>query len=146
MPRQVVTVHGIDSDGNWQERVEAVLAPHFECIGIKYTNYRRFGALRLSFGSVGLVCLAIILLFCFAFQAVSGNVVAALALMAAASLVAAFGFLLARWRRSNTLRQFKEQLDQRVEFAGCPHLIAHSFGTFLAGNAVMKFPSLKLIV
>ena len=58
MPKQVVLVHGIDTAGNWQDRVEGVLTPHFDCVKIKYRDYRRFGALRLSFGSIRLVLLA----------------------------------------------------------------------------------------
>lgn len=44
----VITVHGINSDGEWQNAVEKVLAPHCECRHFRYRDYRYFGfALQL---------------------------------------------------------------------------------------------------
>jgi hypothetical protein len=144
MPKQVVTVHGIDTEGSWQDRIEAVLAPHFECVKIKHGGYRRFGALRLSFGSVWLALPALVLLlWCDAELLFFRRHAMALVAMSLLLAVAVSGLLLANRTRSGALNDFKEQLDSQVTFAGSPHLIAHSFGTFLAGNGVAKFPSLR---
>lgn len=49
----VITVHGINSDGEWQNAVEKVLAPHCKCRHFRYRDYRYFGfALQL----IGPVC------------------------------------------------------------------------------------------
>ncbi len=48
-PQFVVTVHGINSDGEWQKEVHSVLERHFRCVGYRYRTYRYFGfALPIS--------------------------------------------------------------------------------------------------
>jgi pimeloyl-ACP methyl ester carboxylesterase len=144
MPRQVVTVHGIDTDGSWQDQIEAVLAPHFESVKIKHDHYRHFGAVRLSLGSVWLVLPAVCLSLWWAAEVLFfRRLPMALTAMFLLSALAVSGLLIARRRRSRALNEFKARLDSRVGFAGSPHLIAHSFGTFLAANSLVKFPSLR---
>jgi pimeloyl-ACP methyl ester carboxylesterase len=144
MPKHVVTVHGIDTDGSWQDRVEAVLTPHFECVKIRHEDYRRFGAIRLSFGSAWLALFAVGLsLLCVVAQLFFCSRILALCAISLLLAVVAFGVVLAKRKRSSALNEFKEQVDSRVAFAIAPHLIAHSFGTFLAGNSLLKFPSLR---
>lgn len=46
----VITVHGINSDGEWQDLVEPILEPHCHCEPIRYRAYRCFGALRQFVG------------------------------------------------------------------------------------------------
>src|SRR5436190_15428213 len=43
----ILTIHGIDTDGQWQETIKHVLEPHFNCQSITYRHYRCFGALKL---------------------------------------------------------------------------------------------------
>ena len=45
--RQVLLVHGINSNGDWQDAVEHVLDPHFEVVKIRYWQYRWLGAFKL---------------------------------------------------------------------------------------------------
>src|ERR1700690_583033 len=46
---KIVTVHGINTKGEWQDKVEGVLKPHFECVHIRYPHYRHLGASQLIF-------------------------------------------------------------------------------------------------
>lgn len=144
MPKYVVTIHGIDTAGNWQEQVEQVFTPHFECIGIKYPDYRRFGASTLAFGSVWLLWLAVSAIgLSFAAFVLRHEALAFLG-VTCVILVGITSFFLARHKRSLVLNRFKSELDERVPFGASPHLIAHSFGTFLTGRALKKFPNVKL--
>src|SRR6266478_6534067 len=43
---RVLTIHGIESSGDWQEDARA-FAPHFACKTIKYPHYRWLGPLML---------------------------------------------------------------------------------------------------
>jgi pimeloyl-ACP methyl ester carboxylesterase len=47
---RILTIHGICTLGEWQEEVEQEFAPFFECIPLKYPQYRRWGALKVVFG------------------------------------------------------------------------------------------------
>ena len=48
--RYILTIHGICTPGEWQENVQYVLEPHFQCVSIKYPHFRdRLAPLRLIF-------------------------------------------------------------------------------------------------
>lgn len=45
----VITVHGINSDGEWQEQIESVIGPFCECRMYRYRDYRYAGFLLQFF-------------------------------------------------------------------------------------------------
>jgi AcrR family transcriptional regulator len=45
--RQVLLVHGINSNGKWQNDVGRVLEPHFQVVKVKYWQYRWLGGMKL---------------------------------------------------------------------------------------------------
>lgn len=143
MLRKLVSIHGINSAAPWQEQIERVFAPHFDVITIRYKDYRRFGASRLAFGSawflllVPLAIATVVLGFLFRSTAVAWS---AAVLLGFAFVIAA---CLASSRRSKVLNNFKTELDERIPTGDSPHLIAHSFGTFLAAHALLKFPNVS---
>jgi pimeloyl-ACP methyl ester carboxylesterase len=48
MARIVFTIHGINSDERtWHDRVSRVLEPHFQCLPLPHTPFRRFGWLKI---------------------------------------------------------------------------------------------------
>ena len=70
----VLTAHGINSGGEWQESVESTLHPHFEFRHYKYGDYRVAGFLRQYISlRLGLCALAVLSLF--AWKLLEGNVV-----------------------------------------------------------------------
>jgi hypothetical protein len=139
MPKRVVTIHGIDTVGSWQEEVERVLTPHFECVHIKYPDYQHFEAVRLVFGSVWLLFLAVTALALCVAGLVLGNEAVVIAALGCLLLAAILTFLVARRKRSLVLNRFKAELETRAPLGDPPHLVAHS-GTFLAANVLLRFP------
>ena len=68
MRERLLTVHGIWAKGAWQEEVARVFAPHFDCISVKYPQYRMLGPLNLvlePFGSAWAFAVGIAHLACF---------------------------------------------------------------------------------
>jgi pimeloyl-ACP methyl ester carboxylesterase len=138
--QRLVTIHGIDSTGAWQEAIRPVFDPHFTYVAIKYNTYRPLGWLKLAFEPLvlllgGLTCVALAIL----------GVVRGVGFLASAALVviAAYGGALVR--RRTTVRLIKAKLDAATG-AGLPpsaHLIAHSFGTFLSMRTLEKFPNVR---
>lgn len=49
LPQPVITVHGIWTEGRWQQEIAPVLYPHFEPTSVKYGAYRFLGPLDLVF-------------------------------------------------------------------------------------------------
>jgi len=50
MKKRLITLHGISTNGEWQERVEEVFSPHFDYMPIKYPEYRHFGGAKVILG------------------------------------------------------------------------------------------------
>lgn len=46
--RKVILIHGINSTGEWQEQVESLLSPHFECVVFKYSEFQKAGAVKAA--------------------------------------------------------------------------------------------------
>jgi hypothetical protein len=47
MSKKVITIHGINTRGGWQDSIKTALEPHFECIAIKYRDYRWLGETKI---------------------------------------------------------------------------------------------------
>lgn len=94
--RVVATIHGINSDGDWQKEVGRVLEPHFRHIPLHYEQFRRLGWPRILSGRL----------------------------------------------RRQALESVVRQFSQEVVAGDRPHLIAHSFGTWIAAQ-LMKRPGVS---
>lgn len=46
----VFTIHGINSDGEWQDHVQRILEPHFRCVPLRYRHFRRLGWIKALMG------------------------------------------------------------------------------------------------
>jgi pimeloyl-ACP methyl ester carboxylesterase len=138
MPRpSVLLIHGIASDGAWHDTVADALEPHFRCVFVKYPHYLRLGWLKVPSLS-WLLALPI---------------AAALLAEAAGSRLGLYGWpallamLLAvgawEWlRRRAALNLLRRRYDAIERRAGAPHVIAHSFGTYLAGR-LLRLPYVR---
>src|SRR5689334_18491935 len=118
MPKKLITIHGINTKGEWQEDVGEVLGPHFECSSIKYPDYRWFGETKILLEPRVLV-LGMILSFWLSTGPIS------LVLYVAATLMIAM--LVSGLIRIRTLRSVKEEVDRLTATGRPPHVIAHSF-------------------
>src|SRR5712691_5829960 len=129
MRDRVITIHGVCSSGKWQDDIGAVLEPHFEHVPIRYDDYRSLGRVKLVFEpSILLVAAALIPLYKFLNVGAIGPTLALVLLAHVGSYV----------RRRRLLNAFKRHIDPSICFGGQPHLIAHSFGTFVALKSLKR--------
>jgi hypothetical protein len=138
--QQVITIHGINSDGQWQTEIRRALEPHFDCRDIKYGEYRNLGLLTLMFEPRILLALLVVT-YAFAFLgALHGP-----ALFIIPLLFLPFAFYFARRQRHKTLERFEKDLSNRaLEWSyPRPHVIAHCFGTYLTGWALLHSAGLR---
>ena len=136
--RHVLFVHGINSDGSWQNEVARVLRPHFEPVPIKYAHYRRLGALKLVLDP----WVGIVLAPGFYFLGTGFGLPKWAA--AVAGVVGAFlaSYFAAPLRRELARKSWMKQASRYLEF-GRPHIIAHSFGTYLSIWALKSIPAAR---
>jgi len=133
--KKVITVHGINTRGEWQEQIKAVLEPHFQCVSIKYKTYRRLGETKIVVDPI--VCVVgVVMSLYFRHRAVS------LALCLIATLLAAM--LLSYWRRMQTLRAVRVDFNDHLSTGKAPHVIAHSLGTYFLGRLIAQFPDTRV--
>ena len=133
--KQLVTIHGINTEGLWQEEITAVLSPHFKCVPYKYRSYRWLGFIRQLVGLYSLLIMVFGLLF-WAIGILGGY---SIWLPLILCILCAFGIFEARWGRDKAIKGFRKMLDEHVNFTGKPHLIAHSFGTYLTGGILRRY-------
>lgn len=138
---RVLTIHGIESSGDWQEDIARAFAPHFACKTIKYPHYRWLGPLKLLLEPYVLLFLGAIAA-AFLYR-VNRSALMGWAVLAALLLIA---YCASYWRRSCA---FKRVLNQVSPYARADdqmetHLIAHSLGTYLMGLALRKRANIHL--
>jgi pimeloyl-ACP methyl ester carboxylesterase len=96
MPRSrrvIVTLHGINSTGAWQDEVAKVFEPHFRCVSLRYPHFLRLGWLKIF----------------------------------------------NPWLRRKALKTVAQQFSAEIVVAGVrPHLVAHSFGTWIAAQLIKR--------
>lgn len=133
--QEVILIHGINTAGEWQAVVEEVLAPHFCCVPVKYHDYRRFGAVKQLLGPWSGVALTLWIagMFVFGLGGIGWAWCVAIVLMVL-TLLEAFV------RRRISWNRVKRQLDSECSIGLRPHLISHSFGTWLTGRILRVFP------
>ena len=138
----LVTIHGVNSDGEirWQDTIGAVLKPHFNCVHIRYNDYnKKIGLVKAVFEPILLIAtiLAIVsALICFSREQYNGGIslsVLSIILLASSARVSH----LSRKKRVDWL---KGELDAKLPAFTAPYVIAHSFGTYLIGAVIKKFP------
>jgi len=138
--KHVVTVHGINSKGQWQERAEQVLAPHFSCINVKYAHYRSFGFLKVIVEPWILIPVLLLLLILSMTNMIHWTWGIWSVLLSGLLIVS---HLFTYVRRELALRIIKTQIDSKCPPGERPHVIAHSFGTFLIGSLMKRFPDIQ---
>jgi hypothetical protein len=129
---RVLTIHGIESSGDWQEDIARAFAPHFECKTIKYPHYRWVGPVKLllepyAFLLFGVICAVVL------FRVNPSSRVGWLTL----AMLFFIAYLATYWRRSCAFNHVLQQVSNyaRPDDQSETHLIAHSLGTFLMGRA-----------
>lgn len=134
--RRILTVHGINTDGKWQEDVKFVLEPHFQCKAVRYPHYRRFGALKLILEPWVLALAVGSVLLGWWLRYLSYPL---LWLLGAVVVSIASSFV----RRDRAHKCYFDQV-KGWEYEKAPHLIAHSMGTYLSARTIRKHAWFKL--
>ena len=129
----VVTIHGV-CPGPWQSTVRRVLAPHFECVTICYPDYScsRGGAVKaIVHPAFLLAAVALAAWTSYAdlspwwFTGVVGLV--------------GVGAWVASVQRHRCATRTKARISEESAGAWATHVIAHSFGTYLAARAMAAY-------
>lgn len=141
----VLTIHGVNPDRGWQRMAGRVFEPHFRHVPIEYDQYLGIkGPIKAVFSpwlvppvAAGLA-LAVVM-------ALRGHWVLALAAVGGALGSFGVGLWVAYKQRQACLDRVKPTLiaasaGDPVE----PHIVAHSFGTYLIGTALRKFPDVMV--
>lgn len=151
MPKPlIITVHGINSGGEWQEQLEYALHPHFEFAHIKYDEYRFRGETKLLVGPIALAASIGATLMLLVVALSLGTFDRKLMLLPIGLL--ALGYVEAVLRRRNLITWFKREIELRTRrgaepfrlAARPPHIVAHSLGTFLIGMILRLHPDVRL--
>jgi hypothetical protein len=104
---------------------------------VKYRHYRWFGAPKLVLEPWVLIVLGVSIYF-LASLYLPGWRALGIALLSGVSAA----YLSAPFRRRLALRSLVRQGSRYFEF-GRPHIIAHSFGTYLTGSALTNIPAVR---
>src|SRR6267378_1575517 len=140
---KVLLVHGIDSRGEWQDAVAAVLRPHFSPEFIRYRQYATLGALKLLV-EPWVLFLSLLLLLSLTFTLLSrfplGTYFLILALTGLVLILLAH--IASSIRRRSAQRSVSGQMGPFFAY-GTPHIIAHSLGTYLTGTLLQRNPNAR---
>jgi hypothetical protein len=133
---RVISVHGVGRDQRWQEIIRVVMEPHFDYKPVSYGGFKYL----FPFSLVQVLLDTRIL-----FASVLASVIL-LRWFPGWSLLGLFGLSLAwvgaHFRRSSTVIGLFEKVSL-LSRERPPHLVAHSFGTYLTGG-VLEFPTVSL--
>jgi hypothetical protein len=143
----LITIHGVNA-GPWQENVRQVFEAHFDYRPLRYRRYQRLtGALEVVCGTwpgrllaVGAFLLACALAawYWYWHWRINWHLVE-LAVGAAVVLLIVGLVCLSRRERRRAVEEIRAQLEHAVAGSGPPHIIAHSFGGYLAGWALWNY-------
>jgi pimeloyl-ACP methyl ester carboxylesterase len=136
---RVVTIHGVNSHGPWQEDVAKTLGALFEFIPVKYNHYRWFFGSELLFCPLVWMPLIPCVGLAFWFGWIRGTmhlVLAGLAILLT-SFLATFPY------RNWAVSVVKGRLSNAAPGIQRPHVIAHSFGTYVSGDTLATLPATK---
>jgi hypothetical protein len=140
--RRVVTIHGVNPDRDWQKTAKSVLEPHFEVVSVEYRDYDGIqGPIRVVCHPLALVG-AFLLLIASVVSLVVYSVVWSVGFWAA-MVVLIGGVGIAALKRHSQGRHIKKRLSDLCASPPRPHVIAHSFGTYLTGRS-LKHPDIAL--
>jgi hypothetical protein len=141
MLQSAITIHGIWSNGLWQENIAPVLYPHFRPVSVKYPYYRWLGPLDLILEPYVLAAGAVGWFFSRFFER-SRQIVdthATLLLVVWLLLAVSITFL----RLGNALSRVRKEVSHAIAAGAQPHIIAHSLGSFLVGRALWRIPPMR---
>lgn len=128
-PRPVLMVHGVASNGDWQDEIEATLRPFFGPVQVRYSQYRgRLGALLVVCEPWIIVVALIVTIVLMEMNIATWDSVA----IGSVILLVAVLPVGVKWRRHLALKRYMRIAGEHLDRT--PHVIAHSFGTYLTAR------------
>jgi len=129
----VLTIHGV-CPGPWQQTAERVLSPHFTCAAITYPDYD-----CIRGGAVKAVAHPLLLLAAVGVAGWAAYADARILWYAAAAGLVGAGAWVATRQRHRCAERVKTQISDKSTLSYATHVIAHSFGTYLASRAMRSY-------
>jgi len=134
---RVITVHGVNTKGEWQEEVAEALRVFFDFAPIKYDHYRWFHGTELVLNPFVWLPLGLALMVSIMTGLIKGPAAISFGIL----LILLLSLLGTYPYRSWATKAFRKQLSEKFGKGGPPpFLIAHSFGTYLTGRALHDLP------
>src|SRR5262249_32978315 len=140
----VITIHGVNPDRNWQERVGRVLAPHFDCKTFTYHGYDTILGPVRAIASIEAFLIIFVISATFILIFARNWIVATILLFVAGILSLALSVPAASLMRKHYVNFIKRQVNSASAAYGRPHVVAHSLGTYLIGSVLAKFHDIHL--
>lgn len=141
----VLTIHGVNPDRTWQQMVGRVFEPHFRHVPIEYDEYLGLKGPIIAVFSLWFAPLIVVGFVLAVLMMLQRHWELALASLISALASLALGLWVAHLGRQACLNRVKPKLIAAT--AGDPvepHVVAHSFGTYLIGSALRKFPEVMV--
>ena len=113
---QVLLVHGINSRGDWYPVAREALEPHFAIVPFRYSEYEEEGYAKVVTGRG----------------------------LGVGMTLAAFATNFRDELRRGVVVRLRAEIERLSRAGDLPHVVAHSFGTYLLGEALEHFPSLAV--
>ncbi len=130
----MISIHGIGSKHNWQDDCDGVLSPHFRYEKFEYKDFRHKAVAIAWLALVPCAALMAAVAAWWIWQRPSALAATEWRGLGAAAAVLVAGCWFLSWRRRRALtNSFVEFVDKVAGDGPRPHIIAHSFGTYLLG-------------
>lgn len=137
----VISIHGMSTDGLWQEGAAAVLEPYFNYKTFKYVEFRKWAIPKLGAAVGAFFLVLLVSMLCRRYGVISYKHF--VTLIICATLAYSCGYIYINYLFRRVISRLYQEV---VEFCGddeSPHIIAHSLGTFMIGQALRKFGDLS---
>lgn len=136
LAQPLILIHGIASDGSWHENLRPTLEPFFNLVCVRYGEYISWGLLKVVAEPRLFAPAAVLLALSWWMRGPLSTIVAA---AAAVVFTAAFVPSIVRIRRNKSLQMYLKSAG--ACFQARPHVIAHSFGSYLTAVLLRKTPT-----
>jgi hypothetical protein len=136
------SIHGIRTNGPWQEGANVVLNAFYDHEAIKYSEFKKWAILKLAADMITLLVGAIIIFCLWEWNFVHGRSLWPLYFIFLIVVVLTIGFFADR-SRGKVIDQIYCKISEKSANRIPPHIIAHSLGSFLSAKALQKYQGLS---
>jgi len=136
--QHVVSIHGISTDGAWQNEIAPIFDVHFTYYAHHYSDFRRLGPIKLLCGEYWWAFLVAIVGLVGAPFCVSPSAKLWIFIGVSIILLSVLAKIEASRLHEKATRSFLERIGKLSTIEHDPHVIAHSLGTLITGKALHR--------